>query len=140
MSDTSRNEDAFDPVINIQEWRSKQLDAQVGQHVDESQDETAEYGEVTRLCRTLLDLFSEIIRMLPGRSSVPKEVRINLERSLSALILWSDGYGIALGDLDETFSKSKKLRHVVIKTLSHLGELLMESEVNLEALKGETNC
>lgn len=41
----------------------------------------------------------------------------SLKRSYSRLRLWSDGYGISDGHLDDLFAKSKNVRHGTLKIL-----------------------
>ena len=120
MSSLIRSKDRYDPVTNIREWQSRQQDAK--NHVD-----SAVYDdEVAHLCESLLTLFKTIVRAFSEQGNVPKDIQISLERSRSALLLWSDGCGIASGRLSDVFTRSRKLRHTVLKTLSHLGNTLVE--------------
>jgi galactokinase/mevalonate kinase-like predicted kinase len=84
-------------------------------------------GEVARLCQALLDLFQEVILALLDKEDISNETQISLERSrISALVLWSDGYGIAKGHFDAMFNKSHKIRRSSVKTLSHIRNVLTE--------------
>lgn len=118
----SHSQDGTDLIKNIREWQSQQ------QNIPPSGDgeETLEYLEVSRLSANLLLLFKEIILLLRQQVAIPKDARISLERSCSALILWSDGYGIAQGRLNDIFKRSSKLRYTLLKNLSRLGRALTE--------------
>ncbi|KAH8900698.1 hypothetical protein GQ53DRAFT_835635 [Thozetella sp. PMI_491] len=120
MSALIRSQDVYDPVANIQKWRSHQLDLVY------RPDEAVYHHEVAHLCESLLSLFKEVMRALLERNHIPKDAQISLERSRSALVLWSDGCGIAQGHLNEVFGKSRKLRYKVLKTLSHLATIIVE--------------
>ncbi|KAK3682258.1 hypothetical protein B0T22DRAFT_484333 [Podospora appendiculata] len=106
-------DDYYDPIENIKAWQSQQNevhDAPDGEDTDgpgRQLDAPPEHGQIARLCAGLLDLFNEIARVL-------------------ALVIWSDGYGIAQGRFDDAFTKSHKLRRITIKTLAHIGNALME--------------
>ncbi|KAK0611765.1 hypothetical protein B0T14DRAFT_571628 [Immersiella caudata] len=62
---------------------------------------------------------------MPGTEATA-ESKINLERTRGALVLWSDGHGIAQGQLADVFSRSRKLRRIITKTLSHVTNVLLE--------------
>ncbi len=122
MAELVQSRNAHDPVANIREWQSRQLAIQPGGH----NDETVEHNEVARLCATLLDLFQEVNRAVLTHDGVPKDAQTSLERSRGALVLWSDGYGVAGGHFNDTFTRSRKLRYRVLKTLIHIGNILIE--------------
>ncbi|KKP02600.1 hypothetical protein THAR02_05288 [Trichoderma harzianum] len=105
-----------------QEWHQQQ------QHIHPSDyiEETAEHNEIAELSSSLLALFKEIVLALSNHARIPGDARINIERSCSALILWSDGFGITQGRLNETFNKSRKLRYTTLKNLLHIGRVLTE--------------
>lgn len=119
----SHSQDGYDLIKNIREWQSRQQDIPPGGGDGE---EALEYLEVSRLSANLLLLFKEIILLLRQQVAIPKDARISLERSCSALILWSDGYGIAQGRLNDIFKRSSKLRYTLLKNLSRLGRALTE--------------
>ncbi|KAL7948551.1 hypothetical protein V8C42DRAFT_254354 [Trichoderma barbatum] len=122
-----RSQDAYDPIKNIREWQSQQLNVQPSDYIDE----TAEHDEVATLSSSLLNLFKEVVLALSKQANIPKDARISFERSCSALILWSDGFGVTQGRLNDTFNKSRKLRHTVLKNLLHIGRVLVERLVPL---------
>lgn len=114
-----------DPVQNILEWQSQQLQVQRSDYVEEA----ADHNVIASFSASLLSLFKAIIPALSEQkqAKVPQTARISLERSCSALILWSDGYGIAEGRLNDTFNRSRKLRYTALKNLLHIGRVLVES-------------
>lgn len=112
----------YDPTRNIREWQLQQQSIQLSSDADGA----LQHNEVSRLSASLLSLFKEVILSLREQATIPKDVRISLERSCSALILWSDGYGIAQGNLNDVFKRSSKLRHTLYTNLSHLGHVLTE--------------
>ncbi|KAL6901509.1 hypothetical protein GGI43DRAFT_403189 [Trichoderma evansii] len=126
MAQPLQSQDGNDLIKNIQEWQSRQ-NIQSGDYVDK----TLGYLEVSRLSANLLSLFKEVVLSLREQASIPKDARISLERSCSALILWSDGYGISQGNLNDIFQRSSKLRHTLLKNLSHLGRVLTERLIPL---------
>lgn len=89
---------------------------------------------VTRLCGETIVVFQGITKHLQRHSATGEEgnndVReavISLQRSYNRLKLWSDGYGICTGQLDDTFAKSQKLRGATLKILASIGEALCTS-------------
>ncbi|RFU78548.1 ankyrin repeat [Trichoderma arundinaceum] len=116
MAALLRSQDAYDPIKNIREWQSQQLNVQPSDYVA---------------------LFKEIVLTLPKITHIPRDARTSLERSCSALILWSDGYGIAQGRLNATFKKSRKLRRTVLQNLLHIGRVLIERLVPLANISTE---
>ncbi|KAM0464658.1 hypothetical protein ACHAPV_002492 [Trichoderma viride] len=130
----SHSQDGYDLIKNIREWQSRQQDIPPGGGDGE---EALEYLEVSRLSANLLLLFKEIILLLRQQVAIPKDARISLERSCSALILWSDGYGIAQGRLNDIFKRSSKLRYTLLKNLSRLGRALTERLIPLADISSE---
>ncbi|KAL6866741.1 hypothetical protein J3F83DRAFT_715564 [Trichoderma novae-zelandiae] len=120
-----------DPIKNILEWQSQQLQVQPSDYVEEA----ADHNVIASLCASLLSLFKAIIPALSpselNQTRIPRTARISLERSCSALILWSDGFGIAEGRLNDTFDRSRKLRYTTLKNLLHIGRVLVERLVPL---------
>ena len=116
-----------DPVRNILEWQSQQLQVQPSDYVEEA----ADHNVIASLSASLALLFKAIIPALSlsgeEETRTPQTARISLERSCSALILWSDGYGVAEGRLNRTFNRSRKLRYTILKNLLHIGRVLVES-------------
>ncbi|PTB64677.1 hypothetical protein BBK36DRAFT_21428 [Trichoderma citrinoviride] len=121
----------FDPVKYILEWQSQQLQVQPSDYVEEA----AHHNVVASLSASLTSLFKAIIPALSlpeqEQDRIPQTARISLERSCSALILWSDGYGIAEGRLNDTLNRSRKLRYTTLKNLLHIGRVLVERLVPL---------
>ncbi|QYT04574.1 hypothetical protein H0G86_011476 [Trichoderma simmonsii] len=105
-----------------QEWHQQQQDIHPSDYIEE----TAEHNEIAELSSSLLALFKEIVLALSKHTEIPGDARISIERSCSALILWSDGFGIAQGRLNSTFNKSRKLRYTALKNLVHIGRVLIE--------------
>lgn len=123
MAQPSQSQHGNDDLVNnIRKWQSQQQNLQSTDYVDK----VLEHIEIPRLSAGLLSLFKEAILLLREQATIPNDVRISLERSCSALILWSDGYGIAQGHLNDIFQRSSKLRHTVLKNLSRLGRVLTE--------------
>lgn len=123
MTQPLQSQDGNDDLIkNIRDWQSQQQNIRSTDYVDK----TLEYIEIPRLSASLLSLFKEVVLSLREQATIPNDVRISLERSCSALILWSDGYGIAQGHLNDIFQRSSKLRHTILKNLSRLGRVLTE--------------
>ncbi|KAJ4857089.1 ARID/BRIGHT DNA binding domain-containing protein [Trichoderma breve] len=122
-----------------QEWHQQQQDIHPSDYIEE----TAEHNEIAELSSSLLALFKEIVLALSNHARIPGDARINIERSCSALILWSDGFGITQGRLNETFNKSRKLRYTTLKNLLHIGRVLTERlvpAVNISSEKIKVLC
>lgn len=105
-----------------QEWHQQQQDINPSDYIEE----TAEHNVIAELSSSLLALFKEVVLALSKHTEIPRDARISIERSCSALILWSDGFGIAQGRLNDTFNKSRKLRYTSLKNLLHIGRVLIE--------------
>ena len=85
---------------------------------------------VARLCAESITAFRAIVKHLLERQEATSESRkayTSLQRSLSRLILWSDGYGVAAGKLDEVFTKSQDVRRATLSILASIGRTLVES-------------
>ncbi|KAL7934246.1 hypothetical protein V8C35DRAFT_302120 [Trichoderma chlorosporum] len=122
MTGFLQSQDAYDPIRNIQEWQLQQQSVQPSEYIDGA----SEHNEIAELSSSLLALFKKVVRELPEQKQIPKSVQISIERSYSALILWSDGFGIAQGRLNAVFNKSRKLRYTTLKNLLHIGRVLVE--------------
>ncbi|RTE84357.1 hypothetical protein BHE90_001085, partial [Fusarium euwallaceae] len=83
---------------------------------------------VAQLCEETIGLFELILKPLLEEkgSSHPKETCNSLQRSCSRLKLWSVGYGICLGRLDDVLAKSQNLRHATLKILVSISRTLTE--------------
>ncbi|PTB41614.1 hypothetical protein M441DRAFT_68632 [Trichoderma asperellum CBS 433.97] len=134
MAQPLQSGDGYDNLIkNIQQWQSQQQNIQSTEYADK----TLEHTEISHLSADLLSLFKEAILSLREQATIPKDAHISLERSCSALILWSDGYGIAQGHLNDIFQRSSKLRHTLLKNLSRLGRVLTERLIPLADISSE---
>ncbi|KAI1851129.1 hypothetical protein JX266_003794 [Neoarthrinium moseri] len=87
-----------------------------------------ERSHTARLCAETLALFAEAVRTLSKgeNGDISKSDRISLERSFGRLKLWSDGHGIARGEVDKTFEGSRKLRRAALKILGSISVTLTE--------------
>jgi hypothetical protein len=115
-------------TTQVQQW---QLEQTVTGEDSDATAKTGGNGEIASLCQALTEIFRDITHDLPKHNNVNEETRINLERSCCALILWSDGYGIAKGNFDDVFSRCRKLRHRTTQALSHIGEVLTERKCHV---------
>ncbi|KAL7903869.1 hypothetical protein GGI35DRAFT_464934 [Trichoderma velutinum] len=82
---------------------------------------------VASLCKNLVALFTEV-QILSRQTNITIIDQISLQESRDRLILWSDGYGVTDGCLDNTLShqRTTRLHKAVIKTLSHMADVLIE--------------
>lgn len=122
MTSIAKFDHRHDTIAGIEQWQPKQSIVQGDGFLF-----LTNQGKVYPLCQNLLDLFGEIIILLRKEKKTSSVIEKDLERSRSAIVLWSDGYGIAQGDFDETFGKAHRLRSAVVKTLSHIRTILTES-------------
>ncbi|KAF4468398.1 hypothetical protein FALBO_4714 [Fusarium albosuccineum] len=97
--------------------------------VDEGADEQAEKSPIARLTGILLSLFREVLVDLSEQPNFSRKIFINLDRSRSYFVLWSDGYGIASVNLDDKLRQSRSLRQVTTKSLVHISHMLVETDV-----------
>ncbi|KAI0411103.1 hypothetical protein F5X98DRAFT_64653 [Xylaria grammica] len=90
---------------------------------------------IARLCVETSVLFKQIIKLLfnDGIPSLEPH-RISLQRSFSRLIMWSNGYGIADGLMDEVFAKSRSLRCSVIHLLASIATTLTDRLLLLQVV------
>ncbi|KAI0101570.1 hypothetical protein GGR51DRAFT_530147 [Nemania sp. FL0031] len=80
-----------------------------------------------RLCGENLELFREILKISTREGYQMSESElVSLERSFGRLKLWSDGYGVAAGHLDEVFTGSRMLRISALKLLGSLATTLTD--------------
>lgn len=101
------------------------LDAATGEtpHVDASL--------VARLTDGTIAVFQDINKSLIDRvkeSSESQSYSFSLGRSSDRLRLWSDGYGISSGTLDDIFERSSRLRGATLEVLCSIGSTLTESK------------
>ncbi|PVH71686.1 hypothetical protein DL98DRAFT_596710 [Cadophora sp. DSE1049] len=80
----------------------------------------------SRLCIECSKAYGAAVKHLATRKDVPKSTYRTLERSWSSLILWSDGYGVTDGELDEVLAKSCTLRQSTLELLTNISKTLTE--------------
>ncbi|ETS81698.1 hypothetical protein PFICI_06700 [Pestalotiopsis fici W106-1] len=90
--------------------------------------ESAELSFSSRLCSNILELFREVFLLLSNSDTpfLSRAEYISLERSFGQLKLWSDGYGVSTGELDDLLDKSRLLRRDTLKLLRSIGINLTE--------------
>lgn len=86
---------------------------------------------VARLTYALDTLFRKIIAILSSKKEFPSGIYKSLDDSRSRFCLWSDGYGIANGSMDDKFQRSPRLRRVTMKTLCHLSSTVVDRKCRL---------
>jgi len=107
-------------------WREiEERQAEKQAPADQDNERSAKLGEVARLCEIVIDLFREAVFALDG-TITPKGAQISLERSRSALIIWSDDHGTAQGRFDHIFNRSRKIRRITVEILSRIGSVLAD--------------
>jgi hypothetical protein len=118
-------------VVAIREW-------QQNQHHLGSQSE--DRSVAARLCDGILDVFQEVIRKLlqaHHAEAVPKPIRISLERARGLIALWSDGYGIQDGRLDDVLAQSSSIRRSTLKILSSIASTLLNRLIPLAQISSD---
>ncbi|KAK7909078.1 hypothetical protein PG985_014956 [Apiospora marii] len=84
-------------------------------------------NSLAQLCTSVVELFVRLVRI--ARSSndlnIARPDSISLERSASRLKLWSDGHGVASGDLNHVFDSSSTVRQTTTRALSSIAETLI---------------
>ncbi|KAJ3538481.1 hypothetical protein NM208_g5891 [Fusarium decemcellulare] len=101
---------------------------------DESGDERTEKSPIARLTGILLALFRKVLVNLSEQPNFSRDIFISLDRSRSCFVLWSDGYGIANGNLDDKLRQSRNLRQVTTKSLVHISHTLVERLISFTTL------
>jgi hypothetical protein len=99
--------------------------------------EPADRSLVARLCADVLGLLHEMTRQAPNRNVIPKSISVGLERARGLITLWSDGYGIKEGNLDNVFARSRSIRRSTLKILSSIANTLTNRKF-LPAVDPET--
>ncbi|KAH7268806.1 hypothetical protein B0J15DRAFT_391165 [Fusarium solani] len=122
MAALIRSQDTLDLETTVRIWQSRQNERQHGGLAPEPDEKSA----VARLTAALDTLFREVVVILSDKGKFPRDIFISLDRSRSCFSLWSDGHGVASGSLDDKFQRSRKLRQVTMKTLSHLSSTLVD--------------
>ncbi|KAF5575530.1 ankyrin repeat [Fusarium pseudocircinatum] len=108
----------------IWEW---QADAH---HSDGLEDKSV----TARLCDAALGFYKELLRHLSKQLDVPKLIRMSLQRTYSLMVLWSDGYGVREGELDDILAKSRNIRRAALKILSSIANILLDDLAGLRPL------
>lgn len=114
-----------DTLAAIQEWQTKYQ-----AHESKPEDRSA----AARLCDGILGVFDQIILELSQpqyAERATKKFRISLGRSRDTIALWSDGYGIQRGSMDEVLAKSRDLRRATLKTLTSIANTLLDRLIPL---------
>ncbi|KAF5618430.1 ankyrin repeat [Fusarium sp. NRRL 25303] len=100
----------------IREW---QADAHLSDGLEDK-------SVTARLCDAVLGFYKELLRHVSKQLDVPKLVRMSLQRTYSLMVLWSDGYGVREGDLDDILAKSRNIRQATLKILSSIANVLLD--------------
>ncbi|RSL87352.1 hypothetical protein CDV31_016267 [Fusarium ambrosium] len=127
MAALLRPDDARDLETAIRESQSQQS----GRQHDGPAPEPDEKSAVARLTAALDNLFRNILVLLSNKGKFPRDIFISLDRTRSTFSLWSDGYGVASGSLNDKFQRSPDLRQATMKTLSHLSSNIIDRLVPL---------
>ena len=83
------------------------------------------FNTTSTLCAQLISHFKLVLNRVETQPN-GKGISISLERSYSRLKLWSDDYGIAVGNLDGLFGFSRSIRRATQKLLLEIGSILTE--------------
>lgn len=118
LQDLLESQSSYDPDVIVLAGGSARIDAAHGDAGDKSL--------AARFCSETTELFRLMIRHLSTQVKVPKDAATSLGRSYSRLKLWSDGYGVSQGKLDDVFARSRKIRSATLKSLGSIGETLTE--------------
>jgi hypothetical protein len=78
-----------------------------------------------------LQILRQITIIISQRGSVSRPVAISLERSYGRFKLWSDGYGVVAGGLDQPFEKSLILRRATWKLVKEISNIITESNYRI---------
>jgi hypothetical protein len=122
----------LDAAVAIQEWQQNHHHA--GSKPEDRRSVTA------RLCDGILDVFQEAIRQLSQAyqaEAALKPIRRSLERARGLIALWSDGYGIQEGRLDDVLAKSRNIRRSTLKTLSRITNTLLNRLIPLAQISSD---
>jgi len=115
----------------IREWQIKYQ-----AHGSKPEDRSA----AARLCDSILAVFDVIILELQHMHAAElatKKIRISLGRSRDTIALWSDGYGIQRGTMDELLAKSRNLRRATLKTLLSIVNTLLDRLIPLACIPSD---
>ncbi|KAF7515448.1 hypothetical protein G7054_g14570 [Neopestalotiopsis clavispora] len=73
-----------------------------------------------------LHILRQITIIISQKRNVPRSVAISLERSYGRFKLWSDGYGVLSGELDQPFEKSLILRRATWTLVKEISIIITE--------------
>ncbi|KAK3323035.1 hypothetical protein B0H66DRAFT_555696 [Apodospora peruviana] len=116
--------------VDIHEWQARA-------HDSDRHDGLLDRSVAARLCDGILTLFQEAIRQISRQDQVPKPVRTRLERSYGFIALWSNGYGIRDGNLDDVFAKSRTIRRSTLRILSNITNALLNRLIPLTKISSD---
>lgn len=93
-----------------------------------SQDAEVEPSPLLHIFKACSELYSVILDDLRERNSIERPIFIGLERGLSYLFLWADGYGVIDGSIETSLEKSKRARQATFLLLINISRLLINSK------------
>lgn len=120
----------LDSAKLVREWQSRQSESKPDNFADLPDGNTA----VARVTGALVSLLGKVLPHLANRDDFPVDILTSFDRSRSSLSLWSDGYGITKNNLDGVFERSRNLRRVTMKTLTHISCILIDRSLSLPSL------
>lgn len=86
---------------------------------------------IAQLYAACSGLFSHLLAILRGQSSIKQFTIISLERSLGYLVLWADGYGVKDGQLDSMLGRSRRARQSTFRLLVSVCQTLTKRKLSL---------
>jgi hypothetical protein len=96
---------------------------------DKQEQESHESSVAASLCGECIKVYQSLVRQLSLRGGGAEEATIiNIKRAYGTLVLWDDGYGVSRGLAREVLLKSRTLRRSILKLLTSIGRILVESE------------
>lgn len=73
-----------------------------------------------------LQVLSLVTKTLSHEEKVSRAVYTSFERSYGRFVLWSDGYGVSDGQLDESFKKSRILRRATLRLVRRISFVITD--------------
>jgi hypothetical protein len=114
-----RAQDSWNPALHIQQF------LEAAPNVERPPDNRS---LIARLSSHNIHILRQITMSLSKQDNFPRDVLISLERSYGRFKLWSDGYDVSNGNLDESFEKSRNLRHATSRLLRRISNTMSESK------------
>jgi hypothetical protein len=111
-----------DPTLTVSQYLASQA-SEAGSVTDAG---PTERSLVARLCLETTALFRFLARRIVTGAGVPGGAATSIRRSCARLKLWSDGYGVSEGRLDEILAKSGKIRRATGKGVASIAKTLSE--------------